>query len=153
MNQKKLYFIVPNLLTGKWEIMNPPFWISAYCKSGLEDGKNGKTCYGLPFFPFFCWKPISRTFSSTSSPFLWNSATFGSQTEKERKHAASRGTRVLKRNIIYRSFLAISKPLPASRQTNILLPTGLEFQHVFMFKRVNKRKHGVSRKKVSGNSI
>ena len=44
-------------------------------------------------------------------------------------------------------FLAISKPLPASRQTNILLPTGLEFQHLFMFKRVNKRKHAVSGKK------
>ena len=53
----------------------------------------------------------------------------------------------------YRIFLAISRPPPASQQTNILLPTGLEFQHLFMFKRVNKRKHAVSRKKVFGNSI
>ena len=53
----------------------------------------------------------------------------------------------------YRIFLAISRPPPASQQTNILLPTGLEFQHLFMLKRVNKRKHAVSRKKVFGNSI
>jgi hypothetical protein len=53
----------------------------------------------------------------------------------------------------YRSFLAISRPPPASQQTNILLPTGLEFQHLFMFKRVNKRKHAVSIKKAFGNSI
>ena len=86
-SKKNLSFIVPNLPTGKWEIMNPPFWISAYCKSGLEDGKNGKKCSGLSFFPLICWKPISRAFFSTSSPFMWNSAIFGSQTEKKRRHA------------------------------------------------------------------
>ena len=62
MNQKKLYFIVPNLLTGKWEIMNPPFGIFAYCKSGLEDGKNGKKFYGLPFFPSFAGNQSAARF-------------------------------------------------------------------------------------------
>ena len=147
-SKKNLSFIVPNLPTGKWEIMNPPFWISAYCKSGLEDGKNGKKCSGLSFSPLICWKPISRAFFSTSSPFMWNSAIFGSQTEKRED---MQGNKSLETQ--YRIFLAISRPPPASQQTNILLPTGLEFQHLFMFKRVNKRKHAVSRKKVFGNSI
>ena len=83
---------------------------------------------------FFHILPISVKFSN-----FWFS------NRKREKTCCKQGNTSLETQ--YRSFLAISKPLPASRQTNILLPTGLEFQHLFMFKRVNKRKHAVSGKK------
>jgi hypothetical protein len=151
MNQKNLYFIVPNLLTGKWEIMNPPFWISAYCKSGLEDGKNGKKCYGLPFVPLLLLETNQPHVFLHILPISVKFSNFWFSNRKREKTCCKQGNTSLETQ--YRSFLAISKPLLASRQTNILLPTGLEFQHLFMFKWVNKRKHAVSRKKVPGNSI
>ena len=139
---------MPNLPTGKWEIMNPPFWISAYCKSGLEDGKNGKKMLWFTIFPPVLLETNQPRLFLHILPIYVKFSNFWFSNRKKEKTCCKQGNKSLETQ--YRILLAISRPPPASQQTNILLPTGLEFQHLFMFKRLNKRKHAKSRKKVFG---